>query len=221
MRQGWKLGWRPGGEAVLTLPESMSQAPDEIRQALTDWVLLAMRRRPDKVVKTQKRKLENRVHAWIHQHNETDPRKAKQASGRAARRLERLQPQGKHHDLGAIFEQINRDYFHGKLEAKITWSSRWGGLSTQSVRKDAGGKSYHLLSISRGYDHPSATAEIVGGVVYHECLHIALPPQESGDRRTIHSREFKKREKEYRHYDAWMQWHKEMLPKILRRKPIS
>jgi hypothetical protein len=100
---------------------------------------------------------------------------------------------------------------------RITWSKRWGGLSTQTSAHDERGTPYALLSISRGYDHPSATAEIVGGVVYHECLHVVVPPQEGTGRRIVHGREFRRREKEYRFYAAWRKWHAEKLPGIIRR----
>lgn len=219
MRQGWKLEWRRGDGAQLIVPPSVAKAPDVVRKSLLDWAQITLKRgRKDVSTKAKRRLLEDQVHAWIHEHNENDPVKKAQALRRAGKRLQRLEAQGRHHNLQTIFEKINAEYFEGKLEARITWSSRWGGLSTQSNRKDAEGKSYHLLSISRGYDHPSATPEIVGGVVYHECLHIAVPPEEREGRRTIHGREFRKREKEYRHYETWRKWHRDVLPKILRKR---
>ncbi len=108
-------------------------------------------------------------------------------------------------------------YFGGVLQARITWSRRWGGLSTQSTQQDAAGRPYALITVSRGYDHPSATPEIVAGVVYHECLHIIVPPELRNGRRVVHGAEFRRREKQYRHYELWRQWHARMLPGILRR----
>ena len=163
-----------------------------------------------------RKELERRIRAWIEEHHSRDPRKQMQASGLASRRLERLEAEGRHHNLAGILERINSEYFGGRLEAHITWSRRWGGLSTQSTQRDAEGNAYALITISRGYDHPSATAEIVGGVVYHECLHIALPPSEGNGRRIVHGREFRRREKEYRHYEIWRRWHREVLPKVIR-----
>ena len=196
MRQGWKLEWRRGKGAQLIVPQSLANAPAEVRKSLLDWASITIRRgSKDTVTKAKRRQLEDQVHTWIHGHNENDPARKAQTLRRAGKHLQRLEAQGRHHNLQAIFEKINAEYFDGKLEARITWSTRWGGLSTQSTRKDAEGKPYHLLSISRGYDHPLATPEIVGCVVYHECLHIAVPPGERDGRRTIHGREFRKREK--------------------------
>ncbi len=218
MRKGWKLEWRRGSGAHLTLSKNLGHAPDEVILLALDWALLTQRRRLDAAAKGIRRNLEKRLHAWIDTH-ETDPKGGLLASRRATRYLQRLQARGKYHDLEGIFDTINAEYFGGALKARVTWSSRWGGLSTQSLRKDAQGNSYHLLTISRGYDHPSATPEIVGGVVYHECLHIAVPPEEREERRIVHGREFRRREKEYRHYGEWLRWHRETLPRVLKRGP--
>jgi hypothetical protein len=51
--------------------------------------------------------------------------------------------------------------------------------------------------------------------VYHECLHIAVPPAIRDGRRVVHGREFRRREKEYRFYEEWRRWHAEKLPSII------
>jgi hypothetical protein len=215
LRQGWRIEWKRGERARLRAPAAFLAAPDAVVGALGQWAALALERRSPKRNAARKG-LEKTLHAWLEAHAEGDARTRKLARGRAARRLDRLQPQGRHHDLEAILAAINREYFEGRLEARITWSRRWGGLSTQSHANDADGGRYALITISRGYDHPSATADIVGGVVYHECLHIAVPPREGGGRRVVHGREFRKREKEYRFYAEWRKWHAEQLPRIIR-----
>lgn len=218
LRQGWRIEWKRGERARLRVPAAFLQAPDAVLGALGRWAdIVLSRKSPQR--RAARKELEKTLHAWIESHAAGDARSQKLTRGRAARRLDRLQPQGRHHDLDAIFAAINAEYFGGALEAKLTWSRRWGGLSTQTHAKDADGKSYALITISRGYDHPSAGADIVGGVVYHECLHIAVPPDESGGRRVVHGREFRRREREYRFYEAWRKWHAEQLPRIIRRGP--
>jgi hypothetical protein len=221
LRQGWRIEWKRGERARLRVPAAFLTAPDAVVGALGQWAGLALQRRSPQRNAARK-ELERTLHAWLESHAAHDARSQTLTRGRAARRLDRLQPQGRHHDLEAILAAINREYFGGALEARITWSRRWGGLSTQSHAKDADGGRYALITISRGYDHPSATADIVGGVVYHECLHIAVPPHEAsqtegGGRRVVHGREFRRREKEYRFYAEWRKWHAEQLPRIIRR----
>jgi len=42
--------------------------------------------------------------------------------------------------------------------------------------------------------------------MYHELLHIVLPPKRRTMKRVVHSREFKKRECEFQHYDDAIRW---------------
>jgi len=235
LRQGWRLEWKRGEGGRLRVPAAMAHAPDEILGAMAAWARLVMTSRGkvrSAAARPARQALEKSLHAWIDQHAALDPRSRTLSRARAERRLDRLQPQGKHHDLQAIFDAIHREYFTGPGKegegeevgrAKITWSRRWGGLSTQTWAKDAEGQRYPLITIGRGYDSPLASAEMVGGVVYHECLHIAVPPQEVTEtssnrgRRVVHGREFRRREREYRHYEEWRKWHARVLPGIVRR----
>jgi hypothetical protein len=219
LRQGWKLEWRRGAlspAARLRVPKLFTDAPDDILRMLAAWALLAMQRKSP-ARRGERLALEKNLHAWIAARHKDDGHTRKLVRRRAVRRLEKLNPKGKHHDLEAILAAVNTEYFDGALEARITWSARWGGLSTQTTAHDEHGKPYSLLTISRGYDHPSATTEIVGGVVYHECLHIVVPPKDREGRRVVHGREFRRREKEYRFYEEWRRWHAEKLPGIIRR----
>jgi hypothetical protein len=175
------------------------------------------KRRPERV--KRRKELEKSIWAFWEAQQQNDPGEAQRIKKSVTRRLNRLQPQGRIHDLQALFDRINHEYFDNKLDAKVTWSSRWGGLSTHSKRPDGKGGIFHLITISQGYDHPSATPEIIGGVMFHECLHIAIPPQIRQGRRIVHGSDFRRCEKTYAHYEAWMRWHRESLPKILRRGP--
>jgi hypothetical protein len=220
LRQGWRLEWRRGlsgqRSARLRVPKAFEEAPDDVLHMLASWARLAMQRKSP-ARRTERLALEKSLHGWIENRHKGDAHVRKLVDGRATRRLARLNPKGRHHDLEAILAAINAEYFGGALTARITWAARWGGLSTQTTAPDGKGGAYPLLTISRGYDHPSATAAIVGGVVYHECLHIAVPPEEKGGRRVIHGREFRRLEKEYRNYEEWRAWHRDALPRIIRR----
>ncbi|MCF0222793.1 MAG: hypothetical protein HUK20_00850 [Fibrobacter sp.] len=140
-------------------------------------------------------------------------------------RLPPIRPKGKYHDLNDILAGINEVYFENSLTCRITWSNRIGGLSFQSVRTDpVTGEKFNLISISRGYDAANCPKFAVAGVVYHECLHIAIPPEEKNGRRIVHGRKFRKQEKLYIYYDEWIKWHKEVLPlnirNLHRHKPL-
>ncbi|MCI6874264.1 MULTISPECIES: hypothetical protein [Hallerella] len=128
-----------------------------------------------------------------------------------------IRPVGNVHDLNKVFAAINETYFQGELQARITWSNRVGGLSFHSKRTDPlTGEEVNLISISRGYDFENCPLYAVFGVVYHECLHIVIPPVMENGRRIVHGKNFRQRERRYIYYEQWIKWHKEVLPKNIR-----
>lgn len=140
-------------------------------------------------------------------------------------RIPPIRPKGVYHDLEQVLAAINETYFDGTLNCRITWSNRIGGLSFHSRRRDPlTGEEFHLISISKGYDAANCPLYAVAGVVYHECLHVVIPPVEKNGRRVVHGRAFRQRERRYIYYDEWMKWHREILPKNIRdmhrRKPL-
>lgn len=120
---------------------------------------------------------------------------------------------GKFHDLEQVFAAVNATYFNGELKARITWSNRVGGLSFQTKRTDPiTGEKVDLISISRGYDFANCPFYAVAGVVYHECLHIAVPPVVVNGRRVVHGKAFRQRERRYLYFEKWQEWHRKVLP---------
>ena len=201
------------GHPEVLLPAYM-KAPEfaDARELAAEWAEHAVRR------KTQKNKaiikdLVNRFWQTVDQVF-TDKGQAPLAS---KGRLPPIRPQGVHHNLTDVLAAINNTYFDGSLTCRITWSNRVGGLSFHSVRKDpVTGESFHLISISRGYDAANCPLYAIAGVVYHECLHVVIPVEERHGRRVVHGREFRQREKRYIYYDEWIKWHKEVLSRNIR-----
>lgn len=223
LHESWRVTWIRKREALrLEIPALLAEAPAGTKAALLEWALLVSvrprRGHGDPALRARRMELEKSIRSHLEGSaaGSSTPAAARR-SARDARKLARLKPQGEYHDLDAILRAVNERYFGGTLEARITWAARLGGLSTHTMATDAQGKPYHLLTISRGYDVPEATAEIVGGVVYHECLHIAIPPRREAGRRVVHGPDFRKREREYGHFAAWRKWHREGLPLALRR----
>ncbi len=227
MWNAWRAQWNGKTCQVrLEIPALLAEAPTEVKQSLLEWALLVARPKPRKsrgslgntqdTLKTERARLESLIRKHLAQPGgEASTAAQVRASQRNGRRILRLQEKGRHQDLTASFQRVNADYFQGTLEARVTWSARTGGLSTHSVVEDAKGEAYHLITISRGYDHASVTPEILDGVMYHECLHIAVPPETRNGRRVVHGRAFRLRERQYRHYSLWTTWHRHELPKII------
>ncbi len=113
---------------------------------------------------------------------------------------------GKFHDLRNLYDEINREYFGGTVTAAITWGTR---CSRARVRKRTLG-SYSerskLIRINPVLDKKAVPRFYVAFVVYHEMLHAAFCAPFQRGRRSIHSREFRKREKNFKDYERAVAW---------------
>jgi len=106
-----------------------------------------------------------------------------------------------HHDLKAIYDQVNEEYFEGKVVIPITWFGSC--IKRPKVRFKFG--SYNLrtnvVKVHRMLDHPSVPYYCVAFILYHEMLHHVLPPLRfKRGKRRIHHAAFVLREKEFREY---------------------
>jgi hypothetical protein len=221
MWESWRVKWTKRKESLLLeIPAHLEAAPEPIKLSLLKWAILVSKRRTkgDIESKLERQRLEKEIRAFL-----VAPQDVKDSvvhnrlQTRNRRRIERVETQGRFQDLALSFTRVNAEYFQNSLKATVTWSARLGGLSTHSLAQDGEGQAYHRISISRGYDNPDVTPEILDGVMYHECLHAAIPPEEKNGRRIVHGPAFRKREKAYVHFDAWRRWHRDGLPKSLRR----
>lgn len=113
---------------------------------------------------------------------------------------------GKFHELCGLYDEVNREYFGGMVNAAITWGS---GSPRFAVRKRTLG-SYsersHTIRINPTLDKNAVPHYYVAFVVYHEMLHAALGISLQGKRRSVHSREFRKREELFSDYEKAMAW---------------
>lgn len=220
LKDTWRVTWTRRHEGLLLrVPAVLETAPEGTKLAALRWAVLVSKRtrKLDFLLKTERRALEETLRAYLKTAVNEGPHRMRRLAANG-RRLGRLNPRGRFHNLENVFATINAQYFGGALHARITWATRLGGLSTHRLAEDTEGNSYHLLTISRGYDCPEVTPEILGGIVYHECLHIAIPPRKEGGRRVIHGRDFRLRERHYQHYREWIEWHRNELSKVLRKK---
>lgn len=120
------------------------------------------------------------------------------------------------HDLGKMYEEINIEYFEGKLTLSIGWFGR-KNTSRRISRKILGYYDDRKKSvrIHRSLDHPSFPEFFVAYVVYHEMLHSVERPIKGRSRRKIHHAGFKEREKKFHSYFVAKEWEKENLAKLL------
>jgi hypothetical protein len=111
--------------------------------------------------------------------------------------LKHSAPQGKHYDLGSLFDQLNQKYFGNSLERPhIGWSTR--GWRRQFGCYDPGP---NQILLNRRMDVPGVPQFVVEYVLYHEMLHVKHPTRRSGCSLISHSPEFRAEEKRFDCFD--------------------
>jgi Protein of unknown function DUF45 len=115
-----------------------------------------------------------------------------------SRRVRRVptDPQGRHHNLGELFDRINQEYFAGELQRPHV------GWSMHNWRRQFG--SYdpgpNQIVLNRRMDRPRVPRFVVEYVLYHEMLHVKHPTRRSGCTLVSHSPEFRAEEKRFAHF---------------------
>jgi predicted metal-dependent hydrolase len=113
---------------------------------------------------------------------------------------------GKFHDLCGYYDEINREYFGGMVNAVITWGSRSPRCAVRKRTLGSYSERSHTIRINPVLDKKTVPRYYVAFIVYHEMLHAALGISIQGKRRSIHSREFRKREKLFKDCEKAMAW---------------
>jgi len=119
-----------------------------------------------------------------------------------------INTQGKYYDLREIYANVNGEYFNGRVTASITWGIK---ISRYAVRRRTlGSYSSHTntIRINPILDKKSVPRYFIEFIVYHEMLHADMDVEAKNGRRSVHSREFKRREKLFKHYERVVAWEK-------------
>jgi hypothetical protein len=130
-----------------------------------------------------------------------------------------IEMRGEVHDLEEIYDDLNRRYFAGRIDARITWSQRQQPGAKKRRRNSIKMGSYsvedRLIRIHASLDRPFVPRLFVEWIVYHEMLHQKHDIPVVGGRRQFHTPEFLAEEATYEHFDRMTRWERENLDKIL------
>lgn len=126
-----------------------------------------------------------------------------------------LDYRGHVYNLKNLYDDINREYFNGKLKLKITW---FGVDFKQDRAQFIFGLYYDalkLIKINRVMDTVKFPEYVVRFVIYHEMLHFVSPTyvDDIGIHRT-HNTEFKLLEKQFKDFaraKLWIRRHRSDL----------
>lgn len=132
------------------------------------------------------------------------------------RRNVRVKTRGRHFDLQAIYDELNREHFDGTVDTRITWGRVPGARKRRSIRFGSYTPEDNLIRIHPFLDRDFVPEFFTRYIVYHEMLHAFVGIGETpAGRRRIHSPEFKRLERAYPDYARSVAWHDN--PKLLRR----
>jgi hypothetical protein len=214
LRNTWRLSRKPWtGARVLTLPRIFETAPQHVKTALIGWALLPFRSRRKKDKNRLAAKKQFEITAWEFLKEKGVP------SGQGRR----IDPQklssntvGARFDLAEVYENVNKRYFNGLVSTFVKWGTPKSTTSFQTYRKDREGNRHSIITISGVYNHPDVPEYAIESVLFHEMLHIKIPPLKKNGRNVIHGRDFKREEKAFPLYRQWRQWEKTAMPGIIR-----
>ena len=119
----------------------------------------------------------------------------------------KLLMQGDFFDLKELYQKVNSEYFHSKLELSITWFGKKKRMPKTQISYGLYHQSLRLIKINRLLDQIVTPSYFIEYIIYHEMLHdIYRPETNSRGYRRIHTQKFREKEKEFMHYNQAKNW---------------
>ncbi|HXX81179.1 MAG TPA: SprT-like domain-containing protein [Thermodesulfovibrionales bacterium] len=131
--------------------------------------------------------------------------------GSAPPKRAKITTQGKYHNLGEIYDSLNREYFQEKLSCFITWVTRKARYEASKRTLGSYNRHANIIRINTILDRRHVPRYFIGFVIYHEMLHADMDIAVKNGRRLVHSKQFKDREKQFRDYEKALKWEKENI----------
>jgi hypothetical protein len=133
---------------------------------------------------------------------------------RAARRMV-MRTSGQVHDLAVVFDRLNRRFFSGKHEARITWGPSRRRPNQRSIKVGSYSLEDGLIRVHPALDNEGVPAYFVEWIVFHEMLHGKHAIREVGGRRCFHPPEFARDERRFPDYGRARLWEKANIDQLL------
>ncbi len=172
------------GALQVKISDLLQNAPAGVQEALASILLSKLFRRAiDKATVARYRRYLNQAEVR---------RMLTRAKRERGRKLMRS-PQGAVYDLAKLFDELNFKYFGGLMAApELGWSLR-NSRSTLGHYDPL----HHVIVLSSVLDSAHAPALAVSYVMFHEMLHLKHPTEHRGARRCVHTKEFKRSERDF------------------------
>lgn len=132
----------------------------------------------------------------------------------------RLRPRGRVHDLYAILTEVSHRYLGAAVppDVLITWgrAGHPGGTPRKTIKLGSYSATERLIRVHPAIDKEWVPRYFISYIVYHELLHHVVPSMKEGGRALLHSAEFLRRERQFRHYERAMEWERKHIHRLLK-----
>ncbi|MCX7726699.1 MAG: hypothetical protein N2053_07605 [Chitinispirillaceae bacterium] len=213
LKRNWYVKFlRDKKKYELNIPPILETAPEEIKRALLEWVNVVADNtiRWNKSLKIRRRELEQKIVSFISENCKVISQTKKVPSPKWITK-------GCKYDLMEIFNSLNQRFFNNTIISFVRWGRDNSRTSYQKRCKLADGSFYNLITIAGIYNKPDVPQYAIESIIFHEMLHIYIPPVKKNGRNIIHSAEFRRMEKAFPYYSLWKEWLKK---EIIFQKPI-
>lgn len=182
------------GRLHVRLSDHLHDAPDAALRGVVGILLARVRRLPESRVDHGDRAA---YHAFV-QRAEGRRRASRRDRGR-----KHIDPIGDHRSLLEAFLRVTMD-----LDLQLPEAPKLGWSKTRSRRRFGHQDADHgAIIISKVLDDPKVPEFVLDYVVYHELLHIVIPPRMgSGSKRIVHPKEFKQAEARFPQHAEAERW---------------
>ena len=119
---------------------------------------------------------------------------------------------GRIYDLQSLAEEVNNTFFGGTLQFRVGWGRFSRRAKRRSIRYGSCNTETRLIRIHPFLDDKTIPVDFVRYILYHEMLHLVVPPIMRNERRIDHPTAFRKRERLFPRYRE----HKELAKRLLR-----
>jgi hypothetical protein len=123
-----------------------------------------------------------------------------------------LRAAGTARDLRLLADEVNREHFRGRLRYRVGWGRN--GQSTgrrRSIRFGSCDTERSVIRIHPALDSESVPVEFLKYILYHEMLHLVVPPEVQSGRCLRHPPAFRALERRYPGYDRMAKIGKDLL----------
>jgi hypothetical protein len=130
-----------------------------------------------------------------------------------------LRTKGRVHDLYDVLSRVNESHFGSNVtDVLITWGRRTRprGNKRRTIKLGSYSAVERLVRVHPSLDNEWVPRYFVSYIVYHELLHHVIPAVRVGGRTLLHTPEFLRREREFRHYERAIAWEKKHIDRLLR-----